>query len=99
MEVPATVSTKPSKKAEPESSSSEEEFEVDRDEDGNIKIFKRLVSEDEEEIDQEDELYESFTSRKKTTQIDMALAALKTALFDAEDHHVKVEFMKKQFAE
>jgi len=79
-----------------EESSSSEESDIsdddhfERDEAGRVKIFENL---------DEDQLYKWFSEKSLKRQLPILLRTLKEAMFQEEESAVKVDFVKKVFAE
>jgi hypothetical protein len=64
------------------------------DEDGHIKVFKRLA-----EQDSDDELHPKFLNKRKGKKVTMLLACLKSKMFKIEENSTKITYIKKQFVE
>ena len=71
--------------------------DIDVDEQGHYKIFDTLANPDEpESIDQ---LSVQFTQRSKVSQVSILLAELKKHLNTKEEAFIKIEYVKKLYAE
>lgn len=64
------------------------------DEDGHIKVFKRLADEDSD-----DEMHPKFLNKRKSKKVTILLACLKSKMFKIEENNMKIAYIKKQFVE
>ena len=75
-----------------------DDTEIERDEEGQFKIFEHVASPDDPD-EKSDELTTEFQMRTKTRQIQILLAAIKHHMVVAEEANIKVAYVKKQYAE
>lgn len=80
-------------------SDEDEEIDLERDENGNYVIFKVSKRTDDNDAEEEEELSEKFMALKPTKQIQILLVTLKTAIYNAQEQTVKVEYLKKQYGD
>lgn len=64
------------------------------DEDGHIKVFKRIADEDSD-----DEMHPKFLNKRKGKKVTILLACLKSKMFKIEENNMKIAYIKKQFVE
>ena len=74
-----------------------DDTDIETDENGVYKVFKSVQNEDGE--DEEDVLEEAFKQRTKGKQIQILLAAVKKQTYLVDENDMKVNYVKKIYAE